>query len=86
MIAVSHYLAARFARPLMVSELGASAGLNLIYDQYGMEVASEHFGAQDPVLILTPDWKGPCPQIPLFTSLKEAASTLTRWPQAAARI
>ena len=46
MIAVRHYLAARFGRPLMVSELGASAGLNLIYDQYGMEVASEHFGAQ----------------------------------------
>ena len=61
MISVSHYLAARFGRPLMVSELGASAGLNLIYDQYGMEVASEHFGAQDPVLILTPDWKGPLP-------------------------
>jgi len=61
MISVSHYLAARFGRPLMVSELGASAGLNLMHDQYGMEVTSEQFGAQDPLLILTPDWKGPLP-------------------------
>ena len=61
MISVSHYLAARFGRPLMVSQFSSSAGLNLMHDQYGMEVTSEQFGAQDPLLILTPDWKGPLP-------------------------
>ena len=46
MISVSHYLAKRKRLPFMVSELSQRVGLYLLYDQYGMEVAAKHFGAQ----------------------------------------
>ena len=63
MSAVSHYLAAALVARCWCPNW-RKRRIDLIYDQYGMEVASEHFGAQDPLLILTPDWKVPCPKYP----------------------
>jgi hypothetical protein len=49
-----------FQRPIISSELGASAGLNLMWDHYGLDIAGQITGPQTPVLTLNPDWTGPC--------------------------
>jgi len=61
LIAAAQHLAARFGLPFTLSEMGTSAGLNLMFDRYGMVVNGIHFGPANPVLTLTPDWQGPLP-------------------------
>ncbi len=61
LIAVGHLLAERFGLPLRISELGASGGLNLHWDSFGLRLNDRMFGASDPALVLTPDWNGPLP-------------------------
>ncbi|WP_377508032.1 DUF2332 domain-containing protein [Octadecabacter sp. R77987] len=61
LIAAGHWLADRFRQPMVTSELGASAGLNLNWDRYGMVAQGRHFGAPDPILTLHPTWDGPLP-------------------------
>lgn len=60
-IAAAHWLTARFHLPLILSELGASAGLNLLWDHYALAVQGRTPGLPDPALILTPDWTGSLP-------------------------
>jgi hypothetical protein len=55
-VALSH-----FQRPIVLSELGASGGLNLMWDHYALEVDGTRFGATEPALTLTPEWIGPLP-------------------------
>tara|TARA_R110002049_G_scaffold29972_5_gene102150 strand:- start:23152 stop:24192 length:1041 start_codon:yes stop_codon:yes gene_type:complete len=55
-VAVKH-----FDLPILLSELGASAGLNLLWDQYALDIKGTRFGPSLPALILTPDWSGPLP-------------------------
>ncbi len=57
--AAGHALTARFGLPLILSELGASAGLNLWWDHYALVIEGKTYGPPDPVLTLTPDWQGP---------------------------
>lgn len=59
LIAVGHFLADRFGLPMRTSELGASGGLNLHWDQYGLELNGKAFGHPEPALMLSPDWTGP---------------------------
>ncbi|WP_322891545.1 MULTISPECIES: DUF2332 domain-containing protein [unclassified Yoonia] len=61
LIALGHWLADRYALPLRCSELGASAGLNLHWDDYALEIGGQHFGPATPALTLAPDWTGPLP-------------------------
>jgi len=61
LIAAAHWLTERFGLPVDLSELGASAGLNLIWDRYALALPGRTFGPADPVLTLTPDWTGPLP-------------------------
>jgi hypothetical protein len=61
LIAAAHWLTARFGLPLILSELGASAGLNLLWDHYALRSGDQSFGPANPALILTPDWTGPLP-------------------------
>jgi hypothetical protein len=61
LIATGHWLAARFNLPMVLSELGASAGLNTIWDRYALALPGRTFGPADPVLTLTPDWTGAPP-------------------------
>lgn len=61
LIAVGQRLAHRFGLPMVLSELGASAGLNLWWDRYALDLPGARFGPPDPVLTLTPDWRGPLP-------------------------
>jgi hypothetical protein len=61
LIAVGRLLAARYGLPLVLSELGASAGLNLIWDRYALALPGRTFGPATPALTLRPDWSGPAP-------------------------
>jgi hypothetical protein len=61
LIAAAQLLAQRFALPLVLSEIGASAGLNLLWDRYALMVGSRRSGPPDAVLTLAPDWRGPPP-------------------------
>ncbi len=61
LIAVGHLLADRYHLPIRLSELGASAGLNLHWDDYGLEIDGQPFGAPSPAFTLRPDWTGPPP-------------------------
>jgi hypothetical protein len=63
LIAASHWLDARYHLPLQISELGASAGLNLQFDKFAMQIGDEHWGPSDATVRLAPEWRGqPPPQ------------------------
>ncbi len=51
----------RFGLPLTLSELGASGGLNLHFDQFALKIGQTRFGATEPALTLSPEWTGPLP-------------------------
>lgn len=61
LIAAAHWLDARFGLPLQLSELGASAGLNLWFDQFTLDIAGQHWGPTGATVRLSPDWRGPMP-------------------------
>lgn len=61
LIAAAHWLTSRLRLPLVLSELGASAGLNLVWDHYGLDLAGHRFGPEAPSFTLAPDWTGPLP-------------------------
>lgn len=60
LIAAGHWLTARYGLALALSELGASAGLNLIWDRYALDIGGI-FGAPASPLRLAPDWRGTLP-------------------------
>jgi hypothetical protein len=61
LIALGHWLTARYGLPLILSELGASAGLNLMWDRYALDLPGARLGPDDAVLRLAPDWTGTTP-------------------------
>lgn len=61
--AIGHWLSAKFDRPLVLSELGASAGLNLCWPDWRIEVPGGHFGPLVSPVTLQPDWRGAAPVI-----------------------
>lgn len=77
-IAAGHWLAAAFRLPLVLSELGACAGLNLLWDHYALEVNGQRYGPEDAALTLTPDWHGDMP--PLAAPVIRARAGVDRNP------
>ena len=77
MIADSHLLADRFRLPMVVSELGASGGLNLLFDRYQLIVGKARFGVADPITTLAPDWGGPLPPDTRFEVINKAGVDLS---------
>ena len=61
LIAGAHVALQHFNLPIHLSELGASGGLNLMWDHFALEIKGTRFGAQTPVLTLTPEWTGSLP-------------------------
>lgn len=62
-IAAGRWLSAAFGLPLVLSELGSSAGLNLLWDRYALQIGDDRFGPEDAALTLTPDWYGAAPPL-----------------------
>ncbi|MFK7762102.1 MAG: DUF2332 domain-containing protein [Roseobacter sp.] len=58
-------LCARIDLPVWLSELGASGGLNLMWDHFAMDLPGARMGATAPVLTLAPTWAGPLPPLDL---------------------
>lgn len=77
MIAASHLLADRFGLPMVLSELGASGGLNLLFDRYQLIVGKARFGARAPIITLAPDWSGPLPPDTRFEVINKAGVDLS---------
>jgi PTH1 family peptidyl-tRNA hydrolase len=48
-------------RPVVLSELGASAGLNLSLDRFALEIGGQVHGPADSPVRLAPGWTGPIP-------------------------
>ncbi len=62
LIAAANWLAATYKLPLVLSELGSSAGLNLLWDNYTLDIDGQRFGAADSPVVLTPEWHGDLPE------------------------
>lgn len=54
--------AARFDLPVYLSELGASGGLNMMWDHFALDGPGWHVGAENAAVRLAPDWTGPPPK------------------------
>ncbi len=61
LIAAGQLLAARFALPIRLSELGASGGLNLMWDKFALALPNDTYGPSGASVTLSPDWTGPLP-------------------------
>jgi hypothetical protein len=61
LIAAAHWLDARYHLPIRLSELGASAGLNLMFDKFAMQISDECWGHDDATVRLAPEWRGSLP-------------------------
>jgi hypothetical protein len=62
-IAAAHWLTDRLNLPMDLSEIGASAGLNMIWDHYALRLDDRTYGPDDAVLTLTPEWQGVLPPL-----------------------
>jgi hypothetical protein len=61
LIAAAHWLDAHFGLPMRVSELGASAGLNLMFDKFRLDIDGQRWGPEQATIRLCPAWRGKLP-------------------------
>ncbi len=61
LVAAGQLLTARFQMPIAMRELGASAGLNLMWDRFAVDLGDAVLGPGTPALTLSPMWSGPVP-------------------------
>ncbi|RBI84299.1 DUF2332 domain-containing protein [Rhodosalinus halophilus] len=61
LVSAAHWLAERHPRPIVLSELGASGGLNLGFDRFALQIGDRRYGPPEAVLTLAPEWTGPHP-------------------------
>ena len=62
--------------PVCLSELGASGGLNMMWDHFALALPNALLGAKNPVLTLSPDWMGALPPLRLPTVAERAGVDL----------
>lgn len=77
-IAAGHWLSAAFSLPLVLSELGSCAGLNLLWDRYALQIGQQCYGPDDAPITLVPDWYGPLP--PVASPVIRARAGVDRCP------
>lgn len=70
LIATGHWLTHHYGLPLTLSELGASGGLNLMWDHFGLASCGRLYGPKNPAFTLTPEWSGP-PLPPTMPEIRE---------------
>lgn len=56
-------VAARTGLPLRIREIGASSGLNQVFDRYRYELGPHRFGDPHSSLVLATDWDGTAPDL-----------------------
>jgi hypothetical protein len=61
LLAAASWIAGHFPLPFVLSELGASAGLNLGFDRYTLDAGGVRIGAEASPVLLLPDWRGEAP-------------------------
>ncbi len=66
-VAALHWLASRVSPDFELNEIGSSAGMNLLIDRYGYNLAGVVSGPADAVVTIRPEWNGPSPPADLFT-------------------
>ncbi|WP_368186864.1 DUF2332 domain-containing protein [Aestuariibius sp. HNIBRBA575] len=64
LIAMGHFLTQTYDLPIVLSELGASAGLNLTWDRSTLIAGDAQLGPDKPVMVLRPEWTGTPPTGP----------------------
>jgi hypothetical protein len=62
--------------PLVLSELGASAGLNLHFDQFHYDFGDQHWGRENSLVRLAAEWTGPPAQSTSITVRSRAGCDL----------
>lgn len=66
-------VAATAGRPLFLSELGASAGLNLFWDRFSYAIGDASWGPADSPVRLAPRWTGALPPVGTPVSVVDRA-------------
>ena len=61
LIAGAHVAMQHFDLPIFLSELGASGGLNLMWDHFALDINGTQFGADAPAIVFSPEWDGALP-------------------------
>ncbi len=56
-------IAALCGKPLVLSEVGASAGLNLQWDRYAYRLGQSSWAIANSDILIAPDWSGPEPEM-----------------------
>jgi hypothetical protein len=64
-------IAHRTGLPLAITEIGSSAGLNLIPDLYSYRFGAALFGKQNSAVMIAPDWIGKPPHVETALSIVE---------------
>ncbi len=76
LIPAFHLIARETGLPFVLSEIGASMGLNLNWDRFSMEIDGEIWGPETASVALKPDWRGPLPPKADITILERAGCDL----------
>lgn len=66
-------IAAETGRALRVLEIGASAGLNMLWDRFRYRLGATDFGPVDSPVLLQTDWRGPLPPLTMPIVLERHA-------------
>ncbi|NPD20435.1 DUF2332 domain-containing protein [Alterinioella nitratireducens] len=73
LLAGAAWLAGRCGLPFVLSELGASAGLNMAFDAYALETPCGVIGAGGSPVRFTPDWQGAAAPAPAPITVQDRA-------------
>jgi hypothetical protein len=65
-------VAAETGLPLAISEIGASAGLNLAWDRFAYRFGAAAWGDPASPVAIAPDWEGPPPPLPALRVAERA--------------